>query len=109
MVATQIFHRLVFSARLFMKKASWGHCVLVFDSSGEPVAHPETSDSCAPGGSGTDFEVGRTKSCEEGADATVNAPMDHESSMEEFYICIRQDLSRLAFVLFFRSSRSSSS
>ena len=33
MVATHIFHKLVINARLFMKKASWGFCVLVFDSS----------------------------------------------------------------------------
>ena len=81
MMATHIFHKLVFSARLFMKKASWGYCVLVFDSSGEPAAHPGFIDSCAPGGSGTEFEVGRTTSCKEGADCTMNAPMDHESSM----------------------------
>ena len=109
MVATHIFHSLVFSARLFMMKASWGHCVLVFDSCGEPAVHPEISDSCAPVGSRTDLEVGRTTSCEEGADATVNARMDHESSMEKLYICIRRDLSRFASLLFFRSSRKSSS
>ena len=81
MVETHIFEKLVFSARLFMKKASWGYCVLVFDSDGEPAAHPRISDSCAPGGCGTEFEVGRTTSCEEGADGTVNSPMDHESNM----------------------------
>ena len=66
MVTTHIFHKLVLSARLFMKKASWGYSVLVFDSSGEPAAHPGMSDSCAPDGSGTEFKVGRTTSCEEG-------------------------------------------
>ena len=75
MVATHIFHKLVISARLFMKKASWGCCVLVFDSSGEPAVHQEFSDSCAPGCSGTEFEAGRT-SCEDGVGATVHAPMD---------------------------------
>ena len=74
MVATHISHKLVFSERLFMRKASWGYCVLVFDSSGEPAAHSKVSDSCAPGGSGTEFEVGRNKSCEEGAEAVMNAP-----------------------------------
>ena len=64
LVATHIFHKLVFSARLFMKKASWGCCVLVLNSSGEPAGHPEFSDSCAPGCSGTEFEVGRTTSLE---------------------------------------------
>ena len=81
MVATHIFHMLVFSARLFMKKASWGYCVLVFDSTGEPALHPKISDSCAPGCSGTVFAVARTTSCEEGADATMNAPMDLLSRM----------------------------
>ena len=81
MVATHIFHELLFNARLFMKKASWGCCVLVFDSSGEPVVHPEFSDVCAPGCSGTEFEVGRITSCEDVVGATVHAAMDYESSM----------------------------
>ena len=81
MVATHVYRKLVFSARLFMKKASWGYCVLVFDSSGEPAVHPEISDSCAPGYSGTEFEVGRTTLSEEGVGARVDAPMDCESTM----------------------------
>ena len=109
MVATHVFRKLVFSARPFMKKASWGWCVLVFDSSGEPAAQPGISDFCAPGGSVIEFEVGRTTSCEEGDDAKVNAPMDHESGMGWFYFCIRRDLIRFSFLLFFRSSRSPSS
>ena len=80
MVATHIFHKLVNSACLFMKKASWGCCVLVFGSSGEPAGQPEFSDSCARVCSGTEFEVGRT-SGEDGLGATVHAPMDCESSM----------------------------
>ena len=64
-----------------MKKASWGYCVSMFDSSGEPAVHQEIGDSCAPDCSGTQFEVGRTASCEDGVRATVNAPMDYESSM----------------------------
>ena len=91
MVATHIFHKLVISARLFMKKASWGCCVLVFDSSGEPAGHPELSDSCAPRCSGTEIEVGRT-SCEDGVGATVHAPMDYESSMSCSTCWIRGDL-----------------
>ena len=91
MVASHIFHKLVNSARLFMKKASWGCFILVFDSSGEPAGHPEFSDSCAPGCSGTEFEVGRT-SCEDGLGATVHAPMDYESSMFCSTCCIRGDL-----------------
>ena len=91
MVTTHVFHGLVNSARLFMKKASWGCFILVFDSSGEPAGHPEFSDSCAPGCSGTEFEVGRT-SCEDGLGATVHAPMDYESSMYCSTCCIREDL-----------------
>ena len=90
-MATHIFHKLVISARLFLKKASWGCCVLVFDSSGEPAGHPEFSDSCAPGCSGTEFEVGRT-SCEDGVGATVHAPLGYESSMHCSTCCIRGDL-----------------
>ena len=44
MVATYLSHKLVFSARLFKKKASRGCWVLVFDLSGEPAVHPEISD-----------------------------------------------------------------
>ena len=93
MVATHTFHKLVNSARFFMKKASWGCCVLVFDSSGEPAGHPDFSDSFAPGCSGTEFEVGRT-SCEDGLGATVQAPMDYESSMYCCTCCVGGDLGR---------------
>ena len=54
-MASGILHKLVFSGRLFIKKASWGCCVLVFHSSGEPAVHPDISDSSAPGCSGTEF------------------------------------------------------
>ena len=88
MVATHSFHKLVNSARLFMKKASWGYIILVFDSSGEPAGHPELSDSCARVCSGTEFEVGRT-SCEDVHGTTVHAPMDCESSIYCSTCCIR--------------------
>ena len=91
MVATHTFHKLVNSARLFMKEASWGCCVLVFDSSGEPAGHPDFSDSFAPGCSETEFEVGRT-SCEDGLGATVHAPMDYEASMYCSTCCVSRDL-----------------
>ena len=93
MLATLIFYKLVNSARLFMKKASWGCCVLVFGSSGEPAGHPDVSDAFAPGCSGTEFEVGRT-SCEDGLGATVHAPMDYESSTYCSTRCVRGDLGR---------------
>ena len=93
-MATHIFHKLVSSARLFMKKASWGCCVLVFDSSGEPAGHPEISDFCTPGCCGTEFEVGLITSYEDVVGATVHAPMDYISSMNWSTFCIRQDLGR---------------
>ena len=65
-----------------MTKASWGCCVVVFDSSGKPAVHPQVIDFCAPGCSGTEIEVGRTTSCEEAVGATVNAAVDYESSMK---------------------------
>ena len=80
MVATHIFHKLVGSARLFMKNASWGYFISVFGSSGEPAGQPELSDPCARVCSGTEFEVGRT-SGEDDRGATANAHMDCESSM----------------------------
>ena len=99
MVATHIFHKLVNSARLFMKKASWGCFVLVFDSSGEPAGHPNFSDSCAPDFPGTEFEVGRT-SCEDGVGATVHAPMDYESSINFLRVVLGEIWVNLFFVRF---------
>ena len=64
-----------------MRKASWGSCILVFDSSDEPAGHPAISDSCARGCSGTEFEVERITSCDDGVGATVHAPKGYESSM----------------------------
>ena len=109
MVATQIFHKLVFSARLFKKKESWGCCVLVFDSSGEPAVQPEIGDYSAPDCFGTEFEVGRTTSCEEAVGATVYAPMHYESSMGYFHFYIRRDFRSVWSLLFSRSKRGTSS
>ena len=92
MVATHIFHKLEFSARLFMKKASWGCCVSVFDSSGEPAGHPDVNESCTPGCSGTEFEVGGVTSCDRVVSPILHAPMDYESSMNCSTFCCRGDL-----------------
>ena len=99
MVATHIFHKLVNSARLFMKKASWGRFILVFDSSGEPAGQPGFSDSCVPDCSGTEFEVWRTTS-EDGLGARVDAPMDYDSNMHCSTCCIRGDLGQCYLCLF---------
>ena len=46
---------------------------------------------------------------EESVGATVNAPMDYESSMSYFNFCIRRDLGRFSYLPTSRSSRSPSS
>ena len=76
----------------------------MFDSYGKPAALAAVSDSCVPGGSGTEFEVGRIASCEEDADATMKAPLHHESIMGQFRFCITQDMSPFTSLLSFRSS-----
>ena len=59
-MAIHISHKLVFSARLNMKVASWGYYVLVFDSSGEPATQPGEAFAVGfPDLSGSEFEVGR--------------------------------------------------
>ena len=51
-------------------------------------------DFCAPGCSGTEFEVGRITSCEDDVGTTIHAPMDYESSMNWSTFCLRRDLGR---------------
>ena len=82
-----------------MKKASWGCCVLVFDSSGEPAGHQTLVTLLLRVVPGTEFEVGRT-SCEDDVGATVHAPMEYESSMYCSTCCIRGDLGQCHFCLF---------
>ena len=80
-MAIHIFHELVFSARLIMKVASWGYCVLVFDSSGEPAAHPGDFSAVVPDISGSEFEVGRASSCGDVASCSQRSPMGCKSSL----------------------------
>ena len=80
MVAIHIFRRLVFSARLYMKMASWGFCVLEFDSSGEPANLSEEMVCCVPCSSGAKLLVGRSTSEEVVVGASVGAPMEFPSS-----------------------------
>ena len=82
-----------------MKKASWGCCVLVFDSFGQPAGHPDFCDSFSLGCSGTDFEVERT-SCEDGLGVTVHDPKGYESSMYCSTCCIREIWASLISVRF---------
>ena len=58
-----------------------GLCVLVFDSSGEPVNRPEETVCGVPYSSGTEFVVGRSASEEEAVGASTGAPMEIPSSL----------------------------
>ena len=78
MVAIHFSHKLVFSARLYMKMASWGFCVLVFDSSGEPANRAEEMISGVPCSFGAEFVVGRSTSENQ---AATDAPMEIPSSL----------------------------
>ena len=58
-----------------------GLCILVFDSSGEPVNRPEEMVCGVPHSSGTEFVVGRSASDEEVVGASTGAPMEIPSSL----------------------------
>ena len=58
-----------------MKVASWGYCVLVFDSSGEPATHTGDASAVVPDFSGSEFEVGRVSSCDASATRDKRASM----------------------------------
>ena len=81
MVAIHNFHKLAFSARLYMKMASWGFWLLVFDSSGEPATRPKEIVCGVPCSSETEFVVGRSTSDEEAVGASTGAPMEIPSSL----------------------------
>ena len=80
-MAIHILHELVYSARLFIKMASWGFCVLVFESSGELGDRPQETECGAPYSSETKFVVGRPTSYEEATGASTGAPMELPSSL----------------------------
>ena len=80
-MAIYILHELVYSARLFMKMASWGFCVLVFEPSGKLGDHPQETECGVPYSSGIKFVVGRSTSYEEGAGASTGAPLETPSSL----------------------------
>ena len=75
-MAIHILHELVYSARLFMKMASWGFCVLVFESSGELGDRPQETEYGVPYSSGTKFVAERSTSYEDAAGASTGAPME---------------------------------
>ena len=67
-----------------MQGASWGYCVLVFDSSGEPATHPRDASGAVPDFSGSEFEVGRLSSCDDVATPDERSPMGYTSSLYHF-------------------------
>ena len=68
-----------------MKVASWGYCVLVFDSSRELATHPGDTVADVPDFAGSEFEVGRLSSCDDVATRAERSPMGCTSSMYRFF------------------------
>ena len=64
-----------------MKMASWGYCVLVYDSDGEPAACPDDAFTDVPGCSGSEFEAGRATSCDDVPSLEKRSPMGCASSL----------------------------
>ena len=58
-----------------------GLLFLVFDSSGEPAAHLGDAFAVAPGGSVSEFEVGRATSCDDVPSLDKRSPMGCTSSL----------------------------
>ena len=67
-----------------MKVASWGYCVLVFDSSGEPATRPGDTFAVVSDFPGSEFEVGRISSCDDVATPDKRSPMGCTSSLYQF-------------------------
>ena len=67
-----------------MKMASWGYCVLVFGSSGEPADRHGDAFAVAPGCSGSEFEVGRATSCGDLPSLEERSPMGCASSLWQY-------------------------
>ena len=101
MVATHIFHKLVDSARLFMKKASWGSFVSELDSSGDLARQPELSDPFARVCSGTEVEVGRT-SGEDSHGAAIVAPHGFRVKYAYFYVFVVGEIWSVSSLLYFQ-------
>ena len=68
-----------------MKVASWGYCVLVFDSSGEPATRPGGTVADVPDFSGSEFEVGRPSSRDDFATHDERSPMGYTSGLYQFF------------------------
>ena len=58
----------------------------MFDSSGQPAAHPGYAFAVVPCGSGSEFEVGRAASCDEIPSLVKSSPMGCPSSLWQYFI-----------------------
>ena len=70
-----IFRKLVTSESLNVKMASWGYCVSVYDSTGEPATRLDDAFAAVPGCSGSEVEVGRATSCDDVPSLEKRSPM----------------------------------
>ena len=102
MVATHIFQKLVFSASLYMRMASWGFCVLVFDSSGEPAINPVEMVCGVPCSSGTEFLVECSSSDAESVGDSTGAPMEIPSNLQH-HCALRWNMRANCYFLLFSS------
>ena len=80
-MAIHVFHKLVTSARLNMKMASWGYCVLVNDFAGEPAARFNDAFVGVPGCSENESGVGRATSCDDVPSLGKRSPIICASSL----------------------------
>ena len=85
-MAIKVFHKLVNSARLNMKMASWGYCVLVHDSAGEPAARPDDAFADAPGCSVSEFGARCATSCDDVPSLEKRSSMGCASSLKQYDI-----------------------
>ena len=87
-MGNHFFHKLVTSARLNIKLASWGYCVLVYDSAGEPAARPDDTFAAVPDCSGSEFEVTRATSCDDVPSLEKRSSMGYASSLTKSHIVL---------------------
>ena len=71
-----------------MKMASWGYCVLVYDSAGEPAARPDDTFAVFPDFSGSEFEVARATSCDDVPSLEKRTSMGYASSLTKSHIVL---------------------
>ena len=89
-VAIHVFHELVYSDLINEEGILGILSFIAFDSSGESAAPTGFVGSGVSGGSGTEYEVAHTTSCDKRPGVTTSPPMDLLSSVYQNCDCIRQ-------------------